>query len=264
MDGVVNDPATPSIRQRARLASLLSGLNDAQWAAPSRCQGWSVKDVAAHLVTVNEFWALSINAGVSGSPTRYLEHFDPVATPAQLVEAERAKSPAEILSRFLAANDALTIALEALDDQSWSLRAEAPPGHLAIGLIVLHGLWDSWIHERDIALPLGVPHAQEADEIIGSLAYVAGLGAAFRVMSGSHPDGTVEIWAGQPDVRFVVEVGSTVVVREGSGPTTEAMISAGAVDLLEALSARAPFPAEIAPNDRRLVDGLTRVFAGNF
>ncbi len=36
--------------ERAALISDLSGLDDAQWDAPSLCPGWTVHDVAAHLV----------------------------------------------------------------------------------------------------------------------------------------------------------------------------------------------------------------------
>ena len=35
--------------QRLRLTSLLEGLTDAEWRRPSLCDGWTVRDVAAHL-----------------------------------------------------------------------------------------------------------------------------------------------------------------------------------------------------------------------
>jgi uncharacterized protein (TIGR03083 family) len=35
--------------QRAALCDLLAGLDDEQWAEPSLCAGWTVRDVAAHL-----------------------------------------------------------------------------------------------------------------------------------------------------------------------------------------------------------------------
>ena len=36
--------------ERARLLDLLSGLTVEQWLASTACAGWSVKDVAAHLL----------------------------------------------------------------------------------------------------------------------------------------------------------------------------------------------------------------------
>ena len=35
--------------QRAEIAGLLDTLDDQQWMAPSLCDGWRVRDVAAHL-----------------------------------------------------------------------------------------------------------------------------------------------------------------------------------------------------------------------
>jgi uncharacterized protein (TIGR03083 family) len=42
--------------QRGRLLSLLTSLTDAQWAAPTAAPGWSVKDVALHLLDVDLSW----------------------------------------------------------------------------------------------------------------------------------------------------------------------------------------------------------------
>lgn len=35
--------------ERRRVADLLAGLDDEQWAAPSLCDGWTVREVGAHL-----------------------------------------------------------------------------------------------------------------------------------------------------------------------------------------------------------------------
>ena len=135
IQGLVPDPATPVVRQRARLASLLAGLDADQWAAPTRCEGWSVQDVIAHLVTTNQFWSYSIACGLAGEPSTVLSGFDPVATPAQLVESVRARSAAETLELFVASNDALAATFESLDDRGWEAVAESPPGHQSIRLL---------------------------------------------------------------------------------------------------------------------------------
>jgi uncharacterized protein (TIGR03083 family) len=36
-------------QERLSLADLLEGLTDEQWNAPSLCDGWRIKDVAAHV-----------------------------------------------------------------------------------------------------------------------------------------------------------------------------------------------------------------------
>ena len=204
MSGLVDDPAVPLIRQQARLAALLDGLDDEQWAAPTRCEGWSVQDVIAHLITTNQFWSLSVARGLAGEPTRILAEFDPVATPAQLVDAVRSRTRSETLEQFRATNEALATTFSSLEPDDWSRLAEAPPGHIAIDLLALHTLWDAWIHEHDIALPLGLPVVEESDEIAGSLIYIVALGPAFLVTQErasaarsrcEHPTPTCASWS---------------------------------------------------------------------
>ena len=38
-----------ALRERARIRATLSTLDEEQWSAPSLCEGWTVRDVAAHL-----------------------------------------------------------------------------------------------------------------------------------------------------------------------------------------------------------------------
>jgi uncharacterized protein (TIGR03083 family) len=186
LDLPADDPAGPLVRQRTRFAEALAELDEAAWDTPSRCEGWSVQDVVSHLVGVNQFWALSIDAGRRGEPTRHLTAFDPVETPAQMVEAARGRPPAEVRARFVESNAALAASLAGVSASDWSdVRAEAPPGHLALRCIALHALWDSWVHERDVFLPLGETPPVEADEVRASLSYVAGLGPAFLVAGGA-------------------------------------------------------------------------------
>ncbi len=75
----------PTVRQRARLAAALGAFSDEQWVHPSRCDGWSSRDLIVHLDSTNRFWSYSIAAGLRGEPTRLLATFDPVASPAELV-----------------------------------------------------------------------------------------------------------------------------------------------------------------------------------
>src|SRR4051794_15328761 len=86
IDGPVDDQRVPLSRQRRRFEAALASLSDEQWLAPSRCAGWTVQDVIAHVIGVNGFWQISITSGAAGAPTKYLVGFDPVATPQQMVE----------------------------------------------------------------------------------------------------------------------------------------------------------------------------------
>jgi uncharacterized protein (TIGR03083 family) len=157
VDAVVRSPAAALLRQRARLAALLGGLTAGEWDTPSRCGGWTVQDVAEHLAGVNRFWSLSIRAGLRGEPTRLLASFDPVRVPAAMVAAARGASAPATLDRFQATTAELAAVVASLADADWDKPAEAPAGHVAIRAVALHALWDSWVHERDILLPLSRP-----------------------------------------------------------------------------------------------------------
>src|SRR4051794_31151292 len=100
IDLPLGDVSVPLIRQRRRLAETLAGLSDEQWATGSRCEGWSVQDVVAHLLGTNQFWAASMASALGGRPTRFLATFDPVKTPAAMVEPMRKMSPADVLAGF--------------------------------------------------------------------------------------------------------------------------------------------------------------------
>jgi uncharacterized protein (TIGR03083 family) len=255
-----DDPAVPLVRQRRRLAAILATFDDSQWAAPSRCAGWSAQDVTAHLVTTTQFWAISFAAGLAGAPTRYLGSFDPVASPQQMVEAVRGVSPDATLAQFVEAIDGMDNAVSGLSADDWSVLAEAPPGHVSLHAVALHALWDSWIHERDVLLPLGIAPVVEPDEVEGCLRYVAALGAAFLASTGSERRGSLAVVGHHPDIRFVVEAGPTVVVRGGDAPADGVTVEGDTVALIEALSYRAPLAATVPDDALWMVGGLGQVF----
>ncbi len=173
IDGRLDDQLVPVTRQRRRFAAMLASLADDQWHAPSRCEGWDVQDVASHLVGVDAFWHMSVGAGLSGEPTRMLTNFDPASTPAMLIEPMRALPPADVLAQLDASIDRFLDVLASLDDAGWATPAETPPGYLPVRLLAHHALWDCWVHERDVALPLGLVPPVEADEVAASMRYAA-------------------------------------------------------------------------------------------
>ena len=255
------DPAGPLVGQRTRLASLLATLDDDSWAAATRCEGWSVKDVVAHLVTTNQFWAFSIGSARAGEPTRVLTTFDPVSSPASLVASVRSQSPAETLDQFVETNRGVADAVDGLDETGWSIIGEAPPGHVPLSAIAWHALWDSWVHERDIVLPLGLTPVEDPDEIVGCLGYGAALSPAFAVARGETRSGAIAVDATDPDTRFVVSVeDSAVRVHDGEPPPDALRLTGSAVALLEALSFREPLPCAVPGNRQWLLDGLATVF----
>lgn len=269
---VGGDPAAVGaacVRQRRRFAETLAGLDAEAWREPSRCEGWTVQDVAAHLVGVNQFWHWSIVSGLAGTPTRMLEGFDPKATPAAMVAAARTATPdpAGTLAALTESSDTLCEQVAGLTGEQWSMVAEAPAGHIAISALVHHALWDCWVHERDVALPLGLDVAEEADEIAACLRFAAGLGPVFALQTGTSRPATLVLEATDPATCAVVEVGDDRVVVangvggvDGSSSSATVVVRGRAVDLVEALSARVPFEHPVADEHRWLVGSLAVAF----
>lgn len=262
MSGEPGDQLVPLVRQRWRLQATLEALAPDDWAGPTRCDEWSVQDVVAHLVGVNAFWQASVQAGLAGAPTRLLVGFDPAVTPGLMVDAMRELAPADVLEQFVASNDGLLALFDSLDDEQWMTVAETPPGHVAIRVVAHHALWDCWIHERDIALPLGVTPPVEPDELRSSLRYVSALCPAFALSTGRSFADVFAVEATDPDESFVLVVDHCVAVRDGDDCDIdeEVRLRGGALTLVEALSLRGPLPASAPTPWRELLRGLATAF----
>jgi uncharacterized protein (TIGR03083 family) len=256
------DLAVPLLRQRRRLGAVLEGLDAEHWSTQSRCESWSVRDVVAHLVGADQFWVLSTSAALAGEPTRYLDGFDPVVIPAQMVEQTQGQPPDEVLATYLAGVEAFADVVTGLDDAQWSMPAEGPPGHVALHCMIRHALWDAWVHERDIVLPLGSAPVEEPDEVVACLEYAAAVGPTFLSLLGTSRSGTLAVLGTDPTARVMVELGESVTVGVGiqEVPPGAVVLEGPSVELVEAFSVRAPFPCAVPDGDRWLLSGVPTVF----
>lgn len=258
LDGDPAAVAVPTIRQRRRLAERLAGFDADDWNHPTRCDGWTARDVVAHLGTGNWFWEMSIRSGLEGNASRLLETFDPVASPAEMVAAI-ADDGAAVLEQYTASVASLTTLLESLRPSDWEAIAESPPGHVSVSAVAHHALWDSWVHERDIFVPMGEEQDVEPDEIEACLRYVAALAPALALNASASASGSFVVSASDPVIRFGVEIGECVsVVSEPDDSVVE--IRGDAVGLLDALSIRGPLEADIPASLQWAFVGLSTVF----
>lgn len=260
LDGPPDAVAAPLVRQRRRLAEVLSSLSPEQWAAASRCDEWRVQDVAAHLAGVDRFWHHMIESGLAGSPTRFLADFDPKATPASLVDAVRTAPPEDTLAELLSATGTLCDDIDRLSGDEWLAIGESPAGHVTMTTLAHHALWDSWVHERDVMIPLGMAPEEHADEIAASLRYAAALAPMFALQAGVRRTGTLGVDVRDPDLRFLVAVDGQVRVTDDDPPPGSLVLGGDAVEVLEALSIRTPWRQPIPDDDAWLVTGLAEVF----
>src|SRR5262249_14400940 len=80
--------------ERRALADDLSSLDDGQWATPSLCGDWSVRDVLGHMTATARMTPLAFLRGMAGSGFRFNE------MNAKNVRKETAGTPAQGLAEF--------------------------------------------------------------------------------------------------------------------------------------------------------------------
>jgi uncharacterized protein (TIGR03083 family) len=132
-----SDPlAAETFAERRRLAGLLAGLTPAQWAHPSLCSGWRVREVVAHITLPYRHSGPRVIGGIIAARGRFNVFADRIA------RRDTARcSDADLLA-----------SLEQNAQHPWK-----PPGGGQLGALshdVIHGL--------DITEPLGLPRPPTA------------------------------------------------------------------------------------------------------
>jgi len=143
-----------------RFEQLLRTIDDDGWTRPSRCDGWTVGDVARHVVG-------SMADVVAGK-------VDGLGTP-EVTErevAERAgRSPAELADECAEVRKAVAGMLPLFDDAAWS--GPAPGGYEGTLGDGVEALWyDVWLHGDDIRAALGRP-SEIGTGLPGGVSHVA-------------------------------------------------------------------------------------------
>jgi uncharacterized protein (TIGR03083 family) len=126
--------------ERKALLADLEGLTAEQWATPSMCEGWTVREVLGHMVATSRMTTPRFLSHLASSGFRF--H----AMSAKDVAAETAGPPADTLARFRSTIDATT----------------KPPGPLdtMVG--------EALVHSEDIRRPLGLSHTYPPAMVTGS------------------------------------------------------------------------------------------------
>jgi uncharacterized protein (TIGR03083 family) len=131
--------------ERLAFADFLAGLTPEQWATPSLCAGWTVRDVAAHCVSFE---------GISGGQlaVRFLKGRLQTDRINALAVADLADSCTEELVGLL--------------------RDNALPHGLGAGFGGRVALTDNMIHQQDIRRPLGLPRTIDSERLRAALDFV--------------------------------------------------------------------------------------------
>jgi uncharacterized protein (TIGR03083 family) len=191
----------PTIQaERKALAADLGALSDEQWETPSLCEGWTVRDVVAHMtatarVTPVSFFPKLLTSGFSLSRMQNKD-----------IAEQRGGSPADTLARFTAEIDSTT----------------SPPGPKDTWL------GEALVHAEDVRRPLGLAReypaaasAQAADFykgsnlVLGTKKRIAGLKLRATDIDWTHGDGP-EV-AGPIHSLLMVMAGRKAVIADLTG-----------------------------------------------
>lgn len=148
------------LAQYAAFSQMVSGLTDAEWRVPSRCEGWTTADIAGHVVgQLTDVASLRLDG--LGSPE---------VTSRQVGE-RRGKAPKELAQELDSSVEIAGALASAFDDQSW---LAPPPGGSAASVgFGLESLWfDTYLHADDIRAALGRPRVR-GDGIRPSLSHIS-------------------------------------------------------------------------------------------
>ncbi len=124
--------------ERKALAADLRALNDDDWATPSLCGEWTVRDVLAHMISAAELTPPAFFAGLIASGFNFDKLQD------KGIAARRGATPADTLAGFEAV---LT-----------SVKHPPGPGPTWLGEVI--------VHSQDIRRPLGIKHAYPTDAVV--------------------------------------------------------------------------------------------------
>ena len=144
----------------AAFADLVGGLSDEQWETPSRCEGWRVADVAAHVI-----------GQLTDVTNLRLDGFGTPEVTKRQVEERRGRSPKELAEELTTGGATASAMAGAFDDEAWS--APGPPGVTGTLGFGLEALWfDTYLHADDIRAALGMA-TERGPGIEPSLSHIA-------------------------------------------------------------------------------------------
>jgi uncharacterized protein (TIGR03083 family) len=225
-------------RHRRQFAREVQALDADALATPSRCAGWSVADVLRHCIDADG-WIQAIWTGAALP----FDNFDPTRTPDQFVVAGRAVPDREVRGRYGPSADVVAADVIARRPEQWGDPSLSPLGPVPWWLSAVHMFYDSWLHRRDVLLPLGQDPGAVADETLPMMAYSL---AVVGILSTEPSDAEV---AG---LRMVKDEGPVVVTAvDGSAadPATQAAI-------IDAISGRGSLEETLPGEDPALVHRL--------
>jgi uncharacterized protein (TIGR03083 family) len=241
--------------QRRRFVAVLQGFGPGDWAAPTRCAAWCAQDVVRHLCDAN------MKAIAIGPDDRTLDRaagFDPRITPRQWLAASAGEPPDATLSRFVATTEERLALDRARLAEGRRFDIRLPYGPVDWTVRVLHGFWDSWLHERDVLLARGMEHPTGGDATAYATAYGLFIAATVAAALGDPVQDKLTL-GGDGGGVFELGVGDGVTLT-ATRVTAEGPPAAQVTDALAGRSTAAAVLADLPVSSRTALSHLANFF----
>jgi len=142
------------------ILALLDEVTDEQWAWPTPCSAWTVRDLASHLGAVEgQFQSLPQPETPAPEPSEGIDGWTAAG-----VEARRRWSPAQVRAEIVAASSAQIAHLATLEDAGWQAERFGPLGPTTEDGLARIRVFDVYLHLLDLRAALGRPLGVTGDD----------------------------------------------------------------------------------------------------
>ncbi len=212
---------------------LLDGLTDEQWATQSLCPAWTVRGVVTHLGAIEHM--------LGGLEPGALDETVPFARAGEWIAEVEGLNTTELLARYREVIARRRDELEVLTDTEFDRAGMTPVGPGTYGRFMNIRVFDLWVHEQDMRVPLRLPGHEDGPaaesaigEIEGSLPYIIGKkvklpdGMSITIELGGPVTRTFHLAVDGRAKRVDSLTTPDVVLRTGS--ITFALLACGRID----------------------------------
>jgi uncharacterized protein (TIGR03083 family) len=154
-------------------SNVINGFGEDDWGIQSLCPDWDIRSVVTHLAGIEDL--------LLGWVPKSADEWPPFGKMAEFESATADLSSDELLETVMEILDKRKQELSEIGDDVWNAECMTPVGPATYGRFMNVRVFDFWVHQRDMTIPLGINgddsgvHAEIAlDEVHGSLGYIAG------------------------------------------------------------------------------------------
>jgi len=177
--------ATTALRETwDSLAEATHELSVAEWALPTECPGWDVKDQLSHLIGIERTLMGEAAPDWDGPLGDHVKN-DVAAKHEPWVAVRRARSGPEDHAEFVEVTRARLADLGARTDEQWAAVGFSPVGEVPYAVFMEVRVFDCWVHEQDARRALDRPggdgnlaSAVSLERMQSAMPYVVGKKAA--------------------------------------------------------------------------------------